>query len=321
MLIDHTYQYGATIRRRRKRNFDQVQISDVVTVKFQDVMGDDAPVVLIAPHNERLSQAPQPMIEYRYWQGVFWTPAMQYQHREPATFKTAEDAASTFFGRPHYYGTVLTLPDDNVVEILQTEQDEELAKIHQAANNLIIVDGKPFERAMEPVLVLSGRHDTFARVAIEPSIRHDARPRDAYRIDRFDDALVELARRQGGEIEADALTRLEQKRPQILRPDLLAYDDEMFALCDYAEDILNWYDKETFRKASIEFFSAYVQIREGVANRDAKAILAGMAAIREPEADDERYRSSFPNEYIDEATSRWQAGLHLDLADHAALSI
>lgn len=321
MLIDHPYQYDATIRRRRKRNFDHIQIADKVTVMFEEVTGEEAPVVLTAPHSDRMSHGPQPTIEYRHWQGSFWIPVMQYQHREPATFKTAHEAAAAFFGRQHYYGTVVTLPDDSIVEILQTSQDEELAKIHQAATNLIIVEGKPFERAVEPVLNLSGRHERFPKIEIEPAIRHNANPKNTYRIDRFDDALAELTRRMGGELEAEVLTYLEQKRPTILRPDLLTYDDEMSALCDYADDILRWYDKETFQKASVAFFTAYVQIRDGVANLDAQAILAGMAAIREPEAEDERYRSTFPNEYIDEAIGRWQAASHLDPTDQAALSI
>lgn len=262
MLVRAPYTYSATIRRPRKRSDEQVFYRGHLDVEVAEVGEEDAPVVLHGVPDSFRDLPP-----HRSHDGVLWKPYGSTPRggpgeaalrdrlvADPRGGRSEEDhPLHRSDGYGHRVSDAIPFDQDPLVkEVLASAHDEVVAKVREAARDLLLIGDGMWRRAEEPVYEIhrsiSGDWVTIGTFSGDG---------DQYRLD------------QGhwiGEVEGPRRGRGDDFEPPevvLLRPDLLRARTTEHSVARVGRQVVDALG-EKLKEGTIEDLTSYVAVRDAV---------------------------------------------------------
>jgi hypothetical protein len=283
MIFDVKFRWKLEVRRYRKRNSEELRISDSTAVEVCEVARAAAPVAFRYQGLERTAWEGRP-IEIRTFGGRLWQPKPEVDHaagaetvaaltsaRLQAQLAADDKARGTPFalaGAHYDYGTSIELAQIGRCEFKgdpEATRAEVVQQLQELASDLLVVDGVVHEPASEPVYVIRtwGHRDEYGDIELGfvSGVDADTHPSRVFRADQAEHVIAE-ARSMDFGTPATALDP--QHRIEVLMPDLVTFRYDMAprlekqarSICDSMANDL--------KDADLPFAATYIRLRDAL---------------------------------------------------------
>lgn len=288
MIFDVKFRYTLEITRYRKRNSEEVRISDSVPVEVRSVTSQEAPVAFRFQGEER-SPWEGKAIELRSFGGSLWRPlatvnydSKRGQTAAPLTASELQaklarnDLAS---GTPFALGSAYhdhkrstTLEEIGRCKIAGNGEEIRAAAIrelHELAAEVLVVDGILHQPAVEPVYVIrtygNGAEYGDIEIGFVSNVSHETPPGQVFRADQPEAALAAA-------IEMDFKSPVTEippaQRIEVLIPELVTFRYDMGPRLEAGAMDICRSMADDLKEADLPFAAGYIRLRDALAAKD-----------------------------------------------------
>ena len=283
MRISVPVTYVENVVPKRAQNTKNLRFGEWFDVEVQEVNDLEAPVIIEwrAHMHDRAYSAINDIVQLRYYDGHFYEAQVVSAAYEPNQHLTLEELIDkTAQGHYHnnplltssdYSGDLVNSPDDySAIKadeyrfVYSDERSKIIKELEVRASETIIVDGLIWTKTNEPVLLVKPITSFHSKCDFEVKIEQSAHldnnnMKDAFRLDRLEDAIAY------GKDAFGATEFSVEHDPQILRSEVLSYDDDKPALLntlqfyikgtenevinESRDHVIAWYDMRTAIRA------------------------------------------------------------------------
>lgn len=340
-IISVPFSYVVKHIPRGKRNPVEYSILDEAKVAIPDLTSKEAPTALrFTPKEWRVSEK---VADHPWWGDRLWQPWSRVASGEQERAMTVDELLTALEnsrdGRDNYYSPFRTSPSKRynteftTLDDLplgrtrdggETERSEKLSTISRNATEIILVDGKVYVPAREPVYMIEsssfwgrGRDKDepalYLKTIDDSEVNPSKTPDTYWRVDRLDEALTDLAEgenrsreRQG--LEPWSIAEIAKKcvwnRVEVLIPRCLRFRYDMRPRVDAVAEAAFEGLQEGLAEANVDYFQTYAAFRAlmRAEPRDHEAIVA---ALKGGVADALRPEREHLAERIDGTVKEW----------------
>lgn len=296
MEINVPFFYTCAVRGHRKVNFKEQTFGDTVVANVPDVTSDEAPVAVIIRPPEYAPEkgvGPDGLIEARYYDGRFWEPAVSrslewtenhervnvIRHLPIEVFDELEGNPFISHNEKTYLQRWLDgvdnqgSPEDYPAHHAHTNtRIAEIQRLHDEADNMLLVDGMLWRTRNEPVLYVDqnfswgGDTITIGWGAAPDKLRSD--PSESYqrfyfRADRFDDA-VSFAEALNASFHKGEAQVYHHDGSAVLMPETLRWEDDLNDLYVVANFIKSSFSGRDLETATEEQATSWIRLRNNL---------------------------------------------------------
>ena len=317
-IVRVAFSYTVKHIPKGKRNEVSYEILDEVPVALTDLTSAEAPTALrFVPKEWRRSEAKP--ADHPWWDGRLYGPWDRSYTSEESTATVEEMEAallrakesreasySPFYVAPSNaynanYVAADAIPPGRTRDDGTAQRNETVAKIMRRAAQMILVDGKVYERAQEPVYALKVMSGFGSDRRSEEPVYHletikasevDANkdPDWIFRADRLDEAVVEIAdhenrrRRHHGHpalSPEQIVERCVWNRVEVLMPEVLKFRYDMRPRLEREAGVALDNLKGDVADRDVDFFRVYAGLRDLMAQApiDHDALAAMLPAV------------------------------------------
>jgi hypothetical protein len=296
-----------------KRSPIDFHVLDETRVAIPDLTSEEAPTGLrYVPEDWHLEKQPA---DHPWWDGRLWEPWSRVpsgaKHRPMTVSELLAVLEGSRDGRENYYSPFSVHPSkpydkpfiapDALPPGKTTDgggREELVAKIARRASEIVLVDGKVYVPAVEPVYKVT--HDSgwgrernsdepvlYLKTIEAQKVSAHTRPGDYWRVDRLDDAIEDLLeaenRRRGHHGHAplsrdEIIEKCVWNRVEVLIPECVRFRYDMRPRVDHEVESAFEGLQKGLPEADMEYFATYAAFRTLVRAqpRDYEAIVAAL---------------------------------------------
>lgn len=265
MILNAPMIYTATTIKRGHKNEASMVFGEWVALEVVETTSADAPVALRWEKIRYLDDVEPKIVETRWFNDHHYLPVSYDDDRTLSDHGLMEACAKgenpkCLPYQPEYSvmdfirGALKSIDETPLRTVIKCDRDERRAKMEEAAERLLLIDGQVWQKLEEPTYAFL-RHHGGVRVHIRGSDSNE--PFDSkmhFRADRLNDLLDHFDINN----EAAILERID-----VLIPESIRYDDETPALLAAAAKSVEWFASR-LSKHSTDFLTAWGRLRDAV---------------------------------------------------------
>lgn len=294
MIFDVKFRYTLEITRYRKRNSEEVRISDSVPVEVRNVTGKEAPVAFRFRGEERSAWEGK-AVELRSFGGALWRAmaSVGYDSEKGRTANplTTGELQSKLAGSDLANGTPFALDSAYNDHRRSTTLDEigrckikgngqeiraaAIRELHKLASELLVVDGVVHEPASEPVYVIKtyghGAEYGDIEIGFVSNVNHEMSPAQVFRADQPEAAVAAAV---AMDFTSPVTELPDDQRIDVLMPELVTFRYDMGPRLEARAKSICQSMAEDLKEADLPYAAGYIRLRDALAARDQDTVAA-----------------------------------------------